>query len=307
MNCPKCSQENPDTFNFCRVCGAKLGLKCPACNAAVLPTDNFCGNCGRDLQKVKEGELIVASHAVSPIISSSSGHKRMESFTNSIGQQFVLIPAGEFIMGSPKGEKDHLDNEIQHEVALSKPFFIQVALVTQGQWQSVMGDNPSEFKGDDGCPVESVSWNDVQEFIRKLNAREGTDKYRLPTEAEWEYACRAGSVSAWCFGGDEDLLGEYAWYFNNAVGKTHPAASKKPNAWGLFDMHGNVWEWCRDWRGAYTPDAVTDPGGPASGGARVIRGGAWSHGAQDSRSANRGGSNPDRGGANVGFRLVRNK
>ncbi|HLC15756.1 MAG TPA: SUMF1/EgtB/PvdO family nonheme iron enzyme, partial [Thermodesulfovibrionia bacterium] len=158
---------------------------------------------------------------------------------NSLKMKFAYIPPGKFMMGSTN-------------VTLSQGFFMQTTPVTQGQWKALMGNNPSRFKrcGDD-CPVESVSWHDAQKFIEKLNKREGVNKYRLPTEAEWEYAARAGSDTAYCFGDDEARLSEYAWYDKNSDGRTHPVAKKKPNAWWLYDMHGNVWEWSEDWYGDY--------------------------------------------------------
>jgi formylglycine-generating enzyme required for sulfatase activity len=208
--------------------------------------------------------------------------------TNSIGMKFVLIPAGTFQMGSPTGEPGRTTHGRQHRVTISQPFYLQTTEVTQGQWQRVMGDNPSLFKKcGENCPVENVSWDDAQKFIRKLNQMEKTDKYRLPTEAEWEYACRAGSTGEWCFGDNEADLGEYAWYNENSEKQTHPVGQKKPNAWGLYDMHGNVWEWCQDWYGEYPAGPVTDPKGPDSGEKRVLRGGSWVDSARLARSANR--------------------
>jgi formylglycine-generating enzyme required for sulfatase activity len=189
--------------------------------------------------------------------------------------------------------------------------------VTQGQWKAVMGDNPSFFKdcGDD-CPVENVSWDEVQEFIRRLKAK-GEGTYRLPTEAEWEYACRAGTT-----GEHAGKLDEMAWYYNNAGdqtlsgewtaeklktnnNRTHQVGTKKPNAWGLYDMHGNVWEWVQDWFGKYPEGAVTDPTGGISGSHRIFRGGSLGFPAGDIRSAKRGYLTPTERNANVGFRLVK--
>ena len=146
--------------------------------------------------------------------------------------------------------------------------------------------------------VETVSWVDVQWFIRKLNGLEGKDKYRLPTEAEWEYACRAGSNTRFCFGDDDGKLGQYAWYDSNSGSKTQPVGKKKPNDWGLYDMHGNVWEWCEDYYGDY-------PAGPSSGSDRVIRGGGWNNNAGGCRSSNRLRDNPRGRGQGMGFRLAR--
>jgi formylglycine-generating enzyme required for sulfatase activity len=187
---------------------------------------------------------------------------------------FVLIPAGEFLMGD-----EELDNEKPiHKVAITKCFYLGKYEVTQEQWRAVMGQNPSAFKGARN-PVENVSWIDCQKFLEKLNARHAApgERFVLPTEAQWEYACRAGATTCWSFGDDEKLLGDYAWMQQNSGETTHPVGEKKPNAWGLYDMHGNVWEWCADWYGEryYQNPVPTDPTGPSSGQERVLRGGAW--------------------------------
>ena len=161
--------------------------------------------------------------------------------------EMVLIPAGEFLMGSPDSDDGaELNEKPQHRVQITKPFYLGKYPVTQEQWQAVMGDNPSHFK-DPKNPVECVSWNDCQQFVGKLNKRSSdqTGAFKLPTEAQWEYACRAGSTTRYCFGDDEGGLGDYAWHLNNSGGRTHPVGEKKPNAWGLYDMHGNVLE---QWR-----------------------------------------------------------
>jgi len=219
--------------------------------------------------------------------------------------KFVYIQPGTFMMGSPPNEPGRSDNETLHKVTITKGFSMQTTQVTQRQWHVIMGNNPSSFGscGED-CPVENVSWNDVQQFIKKLNETRGTNKYRLPTEAEWEYACRAGSDTAYCFGNDESRLKDYAWYDGNSGGKTHPVGLLKPNAWGLYDMHGNVWEWCQDWYAEnYPSGSVTDPIGSSSGSFRVIRGGSWHVIAQSCRSAYRGRSTPDNRNHDLGFRL----
>lgn len=196
------------------------------------------------------------------------------TFRNSIGMDFVLIPAGEFQMGSDDGSADE---KPVHLVRITKPFYLGKYQVTQGQWQAVMGNNPSRFKDDPNRPVEQVSWEDTQEFLRRLSKKAGGKPYRLPTEAEWEYAARAGSTGAYCFGNDVSQLERYAWHSANAEGTTHPVGQLKANAWGLYDMHGNVWEWVSDrYDGAYYQQSPTDdPQGPEQGSARSLRGGSW--------------------------------
>lgn len=226
-----------------------------------------------------------------------------ETITNSIGMTFVYIKPGTFIMGSPENEPGRYDNETQHTVTLTKGYYIQTTEVTQGQWKKVMRDNPSYFKacGDD-CPVEQVSWDDVQVFIGKLNNKEGHDKYRLPTEAEWEYACRAGSGSSYA---NDEHLEALGWFAGNYSGSaTHGVAGKKANAWGLYDMHGNVWEWCSDWYENYPQGSVADPKGPDSGSGRVRRGGSWSRSAGGCRASYRGDGPPVVRSNRNGFRLV---
>jgi formylglycine-generating enzyme required for sulfatase activity len=203
------------------------------------------------------------------------------------GMTFVTLPAGSFQMGSTTGDEEE---KPVHKVTLSS-FALMTTEVTQAQWRAVMGNNPSHFKGED-LPVENVSWDDVQDFLRKLNKRDPGKNYRLPTEAEWEYACRAGSTAKWCFGNDESQLGDYAWYYANADGRTHPVGRKRANAWGLFDMHGNVWEWCQDWYGNYPSGDLTNPAGPTSGTSRVRRGGYWNADSSHARCAGRNYTTP---------------
>jgi len=227
-------------------------------------------------------------------------------FTNSLGMQFILIPAGTFMMGSGSAEEGDADERPQHRVTLSQSFYLQTTPVTQGQWKSLMGENPAFFHecGED-CPVENVSWNDVQEFIRKLNQVEKTEQYCLPTEAQWEYACRAGSTQGYSFGQEKVELGQYAWYEVNSQKSTHPVGRLKPNAWGLFDMHGNVYEWVQDCYGEYPPGPVTDPKGPSAGRYRVLRGGSWDGEAGDLRSAYRHRLTPGYRYGHESFRVVR--
>jgi formylglycine-generating enzyme required for sulfatase activity len=193
---------------------------------------------------------------------------------------FVRIEPGEFMMGSESGDAD-ADEKPVHRVRISRPFEMGKYEVTQAQWEAVTGSNPSYFKGAD-LPVERVSWDDAQQFIQKLNAQNDGHIYRLPTEAEWEYACRAGSTGD--YAGNLDAMG---WYDKNSGHKTNPVGQKQPNAWGLYDMHGNVWEWCQDWYGEnyYAQSPGADPQGPASGSGRVTRGGGWIGPAAHCRSA----------------------
>ena len=228
-----------------------------------------------------------------------------QTFTNSIGMEFILIPAGTFMMGSLDSDPHALsDEKPAHQVMTSQPFHLGKYPVTQLQWHAVMGTNPSHFKGEDR-PVENVLWEDAQDFMHKLNEREGVSHYRLPTEAQWEYACRAGSNTVYHFGNDASQLGDYAWYSDNTGGQTHPVGQKKPNAWGLYDMHGNVWEWVADGKRNYATHAVTDPKGPTEAGARrVIRGGCWSSVALDARSALRFRYLPGLRDDSLGFRCL---
>jgi len=227
--------------------------------------------------------------------------------TNSIGMEFMLIPAGEFKMGSPSGEEGRLDREGPvHTVKIEKAYYLGKYEVTQKQWREVMGSNPSYFEGDD-LPVEKVSWNDAQEFVRKFNEMENTDKYRLPSEAEWEYAARAGTTTRYSFGDDESDLGDYAWYGVNSSSNTHPVGKKKPNSWGLYDMHGNVWEWVQDewhsnYKGAPTDGSAWNSGHGSS--LRIDRGGSWDYYAGSCRSAYRECSNPGFRTPRLGFRLL---
>ena len=227
------------------------------------------------------------------------------------GIEFVWIPAGEFRMGST-GRHADTDEKPVTRVRISRGFWLGKYEVTQRQWQAVMGSNPSRFKncGRD-CPVEKVSWNDVQEFIGKLNGRSGGRRYRLLTEAEWEYAARAGTTTDTYAGeitkptGKDPVLSRIGWYDENSGARTHPVGRKAPNAFGLHDMLGNVWEWVGDWKGEYPGGSVTDPVGSRSGSLRVVRGGGWGTDARGCRSASRGGDSPGYRVNVLGFRLLR--
>ncbi|WP_407356289.1 formylglycine-generating enzyme family protein [Methanolobus sp. WCC5] len=227
-------------------------------------------------------------------------------FTNSAGMQFVKIPVGEFYMGAPEGEMySDKDERPVHQVSIGYEFYIGVYEVTQEQWKTVMGTDPSEFKGND-LPVEKVSWHDVEKFVDKLNEMEGTDTYRLPTEAEWEYAARAGTSTAFSFGNDKDRLSEYAWYDGNSEKKTHPVGMKDPNPWGLYDVHGNVAEWVLDEYHSNYQKAPTDGSEWTAGVGRwVIRGGNWNSIEHQCRSASRESIGKGSRMNDIGFRLVK--
>jgi formylglycine-generating enzyme required for sulfatase activity len=203
--------------------------------------------------------------------------------------EMVRIPKGKFLMGSTKDEEGRYDSEgPEHEVTLTKDFYLGKYEVTQEQWEALMGSNPSDFKLKNG-PVDHANWEDCQEYIKKLNAKvvNKVGTFRLPTEAEWEYACRAESKTRYSFGNADGDLGEHAWYNKNSDGKTHEVGTRKPNGFGLHDMHGNVWEWCSNWHDQYPSEAVSDPTGPSTGSYRVLRGGSWSDNSRLCRSASR--------------------
>jgi formylglycine-generating enzyme required for sulfatase activity len=236
-----------------------------------------------------------------------------KQMTNSVGMKLVLIPAGEFLMGSAKADDpDAIDDEQpRHRVRITRPFYLGATEVTQGQYRAVMGQTPSYFKGLDDLPVENVSWSDAVAFCDKLNEREeeslGGAIYRLPTEAEWEYACRARSTTRYSFGDNVADLGEFAWYSGNSGGKTQPVGQKRPNAFNLYDTHGNVYEWCQDGYKAdyYQESPGVDPPGPSGASDRVIRGGCWYGYPLLARSALRVRSTPVLRYDYLGFRLAR--
>ena len=226
---------------------------------------------------------------------------------------FKQITAGTFMMGSSEAEDGRRNAEHQHKVTISKAFYMQTTEVTQGQWKEVMDTEP--WKGREGIeganhPATHVMWYDAVAYCKKLSEKEGKT-YRLPTEAEWEYACRAGTTTRWSFGDDEKELGDYAWYRENTSDNgekyTHQVGLKKPNAFGLYDMHGNVWEWCHDYYGEdyYKQSPEQDPQGPTSGSSRVIRGGSWYYRTRKSSAYRGSGANPSGAGASGGFRVVR--
>ena len=243
---------------------------------------------------------------------------------NSIGMHFKLIPAGEFQMGSPDPVSDAQINEKpQHPVRIVRPFYLGVYPVTQEEYERVIGSNPSCFLGEGRRPVEKVSWFNAVAFCNRLSEMEdlrqyyaiassgvsihGGSGYRLPTEAEWEYACRARTTTTWSCGGTPEDLRNFAWFFDNSELTTHPAGQKAANPWGLHDMHGNVWEWCWDWYAEkyYANSPHEDPQGPGEGSCRVVRGGSWISRTANCRSACRIRGWPGGRSHDVGFRVAR--
>lgn len=250
----------------------------------------------------------------------------LNGLTNRFGMKFKYVQPDVFMMGTPVNEPGRDSDETLHQVTLTRAFMMQTTEVTQGQWKAVLSEaktkglstqglkmTPAYFKqcGDD-CPVESVSWVEVNTWIKILNQLDQS-VYSLPTEAQWEYAARSDSASAFAIGEITEtdyttvdpVLDIIGWYFGNADGKTHPTAKKAPNLWGLYDMHGNVWEWCVDWYDDYRPGNATDPVGPGEGIYRVLRGGGWVDSAAECRAGNRFRGDPVTRGSGVGFRLIR--
>lgn len=264
---------------------------------------------------ISSGQVVLGEQVVviEPILvnMTSSGD---DTITNSLGMTFVRIEPGTFMMGAPPDElspQNYDWDRPQHRVTLTQPFYIQTTEVTQSHWEAVMGNNPSYYDDCGGdCPVEFVSWDIIQEFIKELDTL-GEGSYALPTEAQWEYAARAGSTTAFANGDitnkfcDDPNLDAIGWYCGNDTGMPSPVAQKEPNAWGLYDMHGSVAEWCQDWYDSYSSDSETDPEGPTSGYSRIVRGGSRESQAWACRSASRHSAMPPGYIHNyTGFRLV---
>ncbi|MBL8228344.1 MAG: formylglycine-generating enzyme family protein [Bryobacterales bacterium] len=245
----------------------------------------------------------------SGILAAQTPETRSVPLTGAVTIQFVRLPAGSFVMGSDESEVGRArDESPRHKVTIMRPFFIGKFEVTQEQWNAVMGGNPSVFARIEGwrqLPVERVSWDDAQTFLKKLNAMQ-LGRFRLPSEAEWEYACRAGSEKRFPWGDDADYrqLAQHAWFYSRAEGRSHPVGSRQPNAWGLHDLSGNVWEWVADWYAPYGNGDQTDPQGPAQGTEHGIRGGSWFNEPEAQRCANRHRHPSDSRQTNIGIRLI---
>ena len=242
------------------------------------------------------GALTVMAQEVKP------GKVDVVDLGKDVKLEMILIPAGKFVMGSPESEKGRSKGETQHEVTFTKAFYMGKYEVTQEQWESVMGNNPSIKTKGARLPVTGVTWFDCQEFVKKLNGKTNGG-YRLPTEAEWEYACRAGTTTKYSVG--DKITPKDANYRDSKIGEPVAVGSYKPNAFGLYDMHGNVWEWCEDWYADYQAGAVTDPKGPATGERRVLRGGSFNFYVWNTRSSFRFNLSPTSRYLFYGFRLAR--
>jgi sulfatase modifying factor 1 len=264
------------------------------------------------LGKEQKPERFGKTQGVPDLLRYPSSNNPSKSFTNSIGATMILIPAGTFQMGSPRSDSESdKDEGPQHRVTLTRSYHLGETEVTQGQWKAVMNTEPWKGKEyireGDNYPATYISWDDATEFCRRLSALDGRS-YRLPTEAEWEYACRAGTTTRYSFGDGAANLSEHGWFDGNTWNVnqkySHLVKQKRGNAFGLYDMHGNVWEWCSDWYGEYPGSAVVDPVGPATGSFRVFRGGSWNSQAAICRSAYRSGDDPSGRSSIDGFRVA---
>lgn len=298
MICPYCGQEHPDNFQFCPMFGERIvprfkaciNKQCPDYGKYILPLDSrFCPSCGKPLNN--------------QIVESETANDSLEFTVEGVSFNMILVEHGSFMMGAtPEMSNLYNDENPVHQVTLTCDYYIGKYEVTQKLWQVVMGSNPSWFTGDN-LPIESVSWQDCQKFIRKLNSITGR-RFRLPSEAEWEYAARGGRKSHGTkYSGGSDIL-DVAWYESNSGNRTHDVGTKQPNELGIYDMTGNVWEWCQDWYGNYSSSYQTNPTGCASGSYRVCRGGSWGISARCCHSSSRSYEAPDGRFYVLGLRLV---
>ena len=303
MKCPHCGKEHSDSAKFCENTGKELLKACPweDCadyGKAILPMRaKFYPICGRPLQRTVE-QVMSENHL------NTSEPSEQTFMVKGVEFKMIKVEGGTFRMGatSEQGRYVAYDEKPVHYVTLSD-YHIGETEVTQELWQAVMGSNPSYFKGDNQRPVENVSWDDCQEFIKKLNRLTGK-KFRLPTEAEWEYAARGGKYSRGYKYSGSNNADEVAWYHDNSGYETNPVKTKKANKLGLYDMIGNVCEWCNDWYGYYQSNSQTNPTGPSEGEIRVLRGGSWDYRDRFVRVSGRGGSTPDGRYNDHGLRLA---
>ena len=292
-----CKGVPKPTTQRCPQCGQQVAVAQYSSHvAAHKPTTKQCPQCGKQIAAAQYNSHVAAHNK-------PSGRSRV-AILRDLQNSMVYVEGGTFMMGALPNDKDaYRDETPRHQVTLSS-FYISKYEVTQELWQAVMGSNPSYFKGDLQRPVEQVSWNECQTFINKLNALTG-EQFRLPTEAEWEYAARGGQKSRGYLYSGSNSIGDVAWYVDNSNNTTHPVGRKQPNELGLYDMSGNVWEWCEDRYGSYSSSAQTNPAGPSSASRRVYRGGSWSSYARYCRASNRPYHSPDLSYYSLGLRLAR--
>jgi formylglycine-generating enzyme required for sulfatase activity len=305
--CPTCGEPLKSTWKVCPVCEAPVGRPvCPVCAKPVRENWKLCPECNARLICAACGRRLPPGHPRCPACAPGTAtvtDSQAGLIEPATGMEFVFVPGGSFQMGDQSG--DGWANELPVQEVRVDDFFIAKFPVTQGQWMKVMPENPSHFKRGDLHPVEQVSWGDVAEFIRRLNAlTPGDQRFRLPSEAEWEFAARSGGKKELYSGSDN--VEAVAWYLENSGGSTHPVGRKAPNGLGLCDMSGNVWEWCSD----VYDDALSRPGrgnsvASGGGGEHVIRGGSWNLDAWSVRCSRRLGFAGDFFGAGLGFRLAK--
>ena len=294
MKCPHCNQEHPDNFQFCPITGKKFSVLkacsnpvCPDYGKHILPMDSlFCPTCGCKLEI--EGKLV------------NGDCSKISLSVGSVSFNMIKVEGGTFKMGSTNGEGRERP---VHDVTVSS-YYIGQTQVTQALWTEVMGENPSDFVGDNK-PVNRVNWFDCELFLKKLSEIT-KQQFRLPTEAEWEYAAKGGNKSKGYEYAGGNQIENVAWFDENSNGEVHQVTKKKPNELGIYDMSGNVWEWCQDWgeRGYYKKSPNRDPQGPSSGTSRVVRGGGRNSIAGNCRIAYRNFNSPDNRRSSIGLRLV---
>lgn len=300
MKCPHCGQEHPDNFQFCPVTGQKLisqlkactNKQCPDFGKYILPLESkFCPSCGQQLEDTKSKVNDVMTFSV-----------------DGVSFNMILVEHGSFMMGAMVEHEEPCEDETPvHKVSITKNYYMGETQVTQALWTAIMGNNPSRFKGHDR-PVESIKWGECQKFVKNLNNRlrfnlDGK-QFRLPTEAEWEFAARGGIRSKGYLYAGSNNIDEVAWYYGNSGGETHPVAKLKSNELGLYDMSGNVKEWCQDWYGRYQENAQTNPMGLAYGEYHVFRGGGEGYEPEMCRLSCRSGGTIDLTLFCLGFRLA---
>lgn len=285
------------------------GLAQPTRPAQI--TADLPGGVAMEFVWIEPGTFMIGTHSYEPDHDEDQGPQHRVTITDELLWFEPGFTGGQIRSHRCRPDRDE-DEGPQHRVTITKGFYLGKYGITQGQWGAVMGSKPWSgrrmVQADLSSPATFVSWDDVQAFVGNLNQAVGDSLYRLPTEAEWEYACRAGTTTLWSFGDDERRLKDYAWYWANNGGWPQPVGTKLPNPWGLYDMHGNVFEWVQDWYGGYSSDAQTDPRGPAAGYACVVRGGSFFDGPSATRSAFRFGLRPIYGSSfMVGARLLRTR